>query len=66
MFKFRLIVTLMGIVAVIIVGMAIYVFTNFSTIDFKQSIILIIFGAAGMIIVVGILAIVYKSSKLPR
>lgn len=60
--KFPLILALMAIVAVIIIAMAIYVFTNFSRIDFMQSLILIGIGVAGIIIVVVILVILYKSN----
>lgn len=65
MSKIKLILALMTIVAIIVIAMAVYVFTNFSAMDVTRSIILIVIAIVGMIIIMGILILIYKNNN-PR
>ncbi len=56
----KMVVALMGIAAVIIVAMAIYVFLNFSSINLTSSIILIVVGVVVLLIISGIFYITIK------
>jgi hypothetical protein len=56
----------MIVVALIIVTMAVYVFTGFSSMDAARSLILIGAGVVGMVIVTTILLIIYKSAKFRK
>lgn len=61
--KLPLVLALMSVVAVIIVAMAVYVFVNFSSLDFTGSLIMIGIGLAGMLIILGVLIYLYRSAK---
>ena len=58
--RLKLILALMSIVAVIIIGMAIYVFTNFSNIDLVRAIILAAVGVIALFIVFGTVYLLYR------
>jgi hypothetical protein len=66
MLKLRLIMALMIVVALVIVAMAVYVFTGFSSKDAARSLILIAAGVVGIIIITAILLIIYKSNKFRK
>lgn len=53
----------MIIVAIMVVAMAVYIFTNFSTIDVTRSIILIVVALVSMVIIMTILLLIYRSNK---
>jgi hypothetical protein len=66
MTRLPLIIILMTVVAIIIVAMAFFVFTNFSSINITRSLVLIAAGVAGMLIIIGILWVIYKSNKTQK
>jgi hypothetical protein len=53
--RIQLMVSLMILVAIIIIGLAIFVFTHLSGLNLVQTIILISFGAIGLTLIAGIL-----------
>jgi hypothetical protein len=53
--RIQLMVSLMILVAIIIIGLAIFVITHLSGLNLVQTIILISFGAIGLILIAGIL-----------
>jgi hypothetical protein len=62
----KLLITLMSIVAVIIVGMAVFVFTHLSGLDLTQGIALIGLAVFGLIIVMLIIFLVMRSIKFKK
>jgi hypothetical protein len=58
--KFKLIIALMSIVAIIIIAMAFYVFANFSNMDLTKGIILVVAGVVALFMVMGIVYILYR------
>jgi hypothetical protein len=50
----------MGVVAIVIIAMAVYVFTHFSTIEFNQALILGGIGIAALLIVMGMLLVLMR------
>lgn len=59
--RLRLVIGLMAAAAVIIIGMAVYLFTHFSSMDSTQGIILAIIAIAALFIVTGVMAVLFKS-----
>jgi hypothetical protein len=59
--KLKLILALMSLVAVIIIGMAVYVFANFSNLHLTQGIILVVIGVIALVIVMVTVYLLYKS-----
>lgn len=53
--RIQLIVSVMIIVAIIIIGLAIFVFTHLSGLNLVQTIILITIAAIGLILIAGLL-----------
>jgi hypothetical protein len=66
MSQFKLLITLMSIVAVIIIGMAIFVFTHLSGLNLTQGIALIGLAVFGLIIVIFIIFLVMRSIKTKK
>ncbi len=58
--KFKLVLALMSIVAVIIIGMAIYVITNFSNINLTQAIVRVVIGVVALFMVFGTVYLLYR------
>ncbi len=60
--KMRIIITLMALVAVLIVAIAIYVFTHLSAgISASQGIILVAIAVAGLFIIMGVIFMLFRS-----
>ena len=59
----KLVLTLVSIVAVLIVGMSIFVFTHTSGIDLTQGILLIAVATSGLLIVLGVIYIIVRSVR---
>ncbi len=59
--RFKLVITLMSVVAIIIAAMAIYLITNFSTLEFSHAVIMGGIGIVALIIVAIILAILMRA-----
>jgi nitrate reductase gamma subunit len=61
MTKHKLILILNAVVAVIIIAIAAYTFSNYSTIDKTQGLIMIAVGIIGIFIVLGIIIVLMRS-----
>jgi multisubunit Na+/H+ antiporter MnhC subunit len=59
--KLRLIISLMAIVAVIIISIAIYIFTHLNSIDMMQGLILISIAVVGLFLIMGVILMLMKS-----
>jgi len=59
--KARLIIALISLVAIVIVGLAIYLLTHFSTINLSQGIALIAIAIAALLIVMVLLVVLTRS-----
>ncbi len=64
--KLNLIITLMAIVALIIIGLAIYVFTHLSGINPVQSLVLIGIAVVGFLLVIIILILFVRSTNTKK
>jgi hypothetical protein len=51
----------MSLVAVIIIGIAIFVFTHLSSINLNQSIVLIVIAVVGLLIIMGIIYLIMRN-----
>ncbi len=61
MSKLQIIVALMTLVAVIIVAIAVYVFTHLSGINLTQGAVLIAVAVVGLFIIMGVIIILLRS-----
>jgi hypothetical protein len=59
--KVRLAIILMAIVALIIIGLAVFVFTHLSGISLDQGIILIVVAVIGLFLVMGIIIMLLRN-----
>ncbi len=60
--KMRIVIALMGLVAVIIVALGVYVFTHFSAgISAGQGLVLVAIAVVGLFIIMGVIFILLKS-----
>jgi hypothetical protein len=59
--QMKLIIGLMSLVAVIIIGIAIFVFTHLSSINLNQSIVLIVIAVVGLLIIMGIIYLIMRN-----
>jgi hypothetical protein len=66
MSQFKLLITLILIVAIIIIGVSIFVFTHLSGIDFSQGMVLIGLALLGLIIVTWIMFLVMRNLKTKK
>lgn len=66
MSKFTLVIGLMVIVAIIIVGMVIYVFTHLSSITATQVFILLGVAIVGWILIMGIILLLVRGIKAKK
>jgi hypothetical protein len=64
--RLKLIITLMTIVAIIIVGIAVYVFTHLSGIDLTQGIFLIAAAVVGLFLILSIIILIMKGLTVKR
>jgi hypothetical protein len=60
MSKLQLIIALMAVVAVIIVGLAVFVFTHLSGIVLNQGIVLIVIAVIGLLLVTVIIFLLFR------
>jgi hypothetical protein len=60
--KLQLVIPLMALMAVIIIGLAVYLFVNYSGIGITQGIILIAVAAVVLLVVMGIMILVMRSA----
>lgn len=59
--KLKLVISLMAAAAVIIIGIAVYVFINFSQLELLQGIILAVIGIVALFIIMGVVTIMMRS-----
>jgi hypothetical protein len=59
--KHKLIIVLNAVVAVIIIAIAAYTFSNYSTIGMSQGLIMIAVGIVGIFIVLGIIIVLMRN-----
>ena len=59
--KLKLIISLMGIAAIIIIALAVFVFINFSHMDLSQGIILGIIGVVALFIIMIVFIVFIRS-----
>ena len=59
----KALISLASIVAIIIIGMSIFVFTHLSGIDVSQGIVLIILSITGLLLILGIIYIAIRSVR---
>jgi hypothetical protein len=60
--KLQLVIPLMALMAVIIIGLAVYLFVNYSGIDITQGIILIAVAAVVLLVVMGVMILILRSA----
>jgi hypothetical protein len=58
--RLRLIIGLMAFAFVIIIALAVYVFTHFSTMEFAQAVIMLAVGVAALIIIMGVVTLLLR------
>lgn len=66
MHKLRLITTLMAVVAVLIIGIAAYVFTHSGSINMTTAIILVAVAVIGLFIIMGVIIMLMRSLIVKR
>jgi amino acid permease len=57
----KLIITLMALVAVIIIGVAVYLFTRSSSLDMTTGIILVAIAVIGLLIILGVIFVLMRN-----
>jgi len=62
MSNLQLVIAIMVFVAVIIIGIAAYIFTHLSGINLTQGIILIAVAVAGLLLILGVIIIILRSA----
>ena len=66
MTRLPLVMALMAVVAVVIIAMAVYIFTNFSSLDITRSIILAAIGVICMIVIMSAMIILARGGRSRR
>jgi hypothetical protein len=66
MSKIQLVIILMAIVAVIIIGIAAYVFTHLSGINLTQGIVLIAVAVAGLFLILAVILIILRNASAKK
>jgi hypothetical protein len=62
----QLVIAIMVFVAVIIIGIAAYIFTHLSGINLTQGIILIAVAVAGLLLILGVIIIILRSATTKK
>jgi hypothetical protein len=63
MSKLQVVIILMAIVAVIIIGIAAYIFTHLSGINLTQGIVLISVAVTGLVIILAVILIILRNAS---
>jgi hypothetical protein len=63
MSKLQVVIILMAIVAVIIIGIAAYIFTHLSGINLTQGIVLISVAVIGLFLILGVILIILRNAS---
>jgi nitrate reductase gamma subunit len=66
MSRIQLVISLMVIVAVIIIGIAAYVFTHLSGINLTQGVVLIAVAVTGLLLILGVIIIILRSATAKK
>jgi hypothetical protein len=66
MSNLQLVITLMVIVAVIIIGIAAYIFTHLSGINLTQGVVLIAVAVTGLLLILGVIIIILRSATAKK
>jgi hypothetical protein len=66
MSKLHLVITLMAFVAVIIIGIAAYIFTHLSGLNLTQGIVLIAIAITGLLLILVVILIILRSAAAKK